>query len=120
MTDDIKKRIAEQNDLFRQNFGDTNAQKETEIEGQYCITPGISELPILEQFKITMKVRNFDDFNKNNDPYGEHDMGRFKHNADTIFWKIDYYDTNYKYGSDEPSNLNKTRRVLTVMHAYEY
>ncbi|AXG70585.1 hypothetical protein KORDIASMS9_02825 [Kordia sp. SMS9] len=120
MTKRNTKLIAQQNDLFRQNYGDTNAQKETGIQGQYCITPGISEMPILEQFKITMAVRNFNNFNKDNDPYGEHDMGSFKHNAESIFWKIDCYDLNYEYGSEDPSDLSKTRRVLTVMCAHEY
>ncbi|KAB8155101.1 DUF3768 domain-containing protein [Kordia sp. TARA_039_SRF] len=120
MTDEIKQTIAKQNDLFRQNFADTHAQIETGIKGRYLVTRGISELPVHDQLLITKKVREFNDFNPDNDPYGEHDMGSFKHNAETIFWKIDYYDTNYQYGSPEPSNLNKTRRVLTVMQAHEY
>ncbi|MEM6721121.1 MAG: DUF3768 domain-containing protein [Bacteroidota bacterium] len=120
MTSQKTELIARHNDLFRQNYGDTNAQKATGVYGQYCITPGISQMPILEQFKITMKVRNFNAFNKGNDPYGEHDMGSFRYNAGTIFWKIDYYDFNYQNGSPDPSDLTRTRRVLTVMYAHEY
>ena len=40
--------------------------------------------------------------------------------GEKIFWKIDYYDVNYEFGSENPSNLELTRRVLTVMFADEY
>jgi hypothetical protein len=56
-----------------------------------------------------MKVKNFDDFNEDNDPYGEHDFGSFNHKGEEIFWKIDDYE------GEEGWNL-----VLTVMLAEEY
>ena len=37
-----------------------------------------------------------------------------------IFWKIDYYDKNYQYLSENPSNPEITNRVMTVMLAEEY
>jgi len=119
MTDDRTVKIQKQNDLFRKNFG--NAQEMQQgVKGKYHITSGIAELPVLDQFKITMGVRNFNNFTQDNDPYGEHDMGRFKENGHTIFWKIDYYDTQYLCGSDDPSDPKKTRRVLTAMLSHEY
>ena len=56
-----------------------------------------------------MKVKNFDDFNESNDPYGEHDFGSFNHKGEEIFWKIDDYEGMEGY------NL-----VLTIMLAEEY
>jgi hypothetical protein len=38
----------------------------------------------------------------------------------TCFWKIDAYDNDYSMGSDDPADLGKTRRVLTVMLAEEW
>jgi hypothetical protein len=38
----------------------------------------------------------------------------------SIFWKIDLYDLAYNIGSDDPANVDATRRVLTVLHASEY
>ena len=119
MSDDRILKIQKQNDLFRKNFGNTQQTKQ-EIKGKYHITNGLGSLPVLDQFKIAMRIRSFKDFNENNDPYGEHDMGRFKENGHSIFWKIDYYDTEYLYGSEDPSDPKKTRRVLTAMLSHEY
>lgn len=37
-----------------------------------------------------------------------------------IFWKIDYFDSCYEYGSEDPTDPAATRRVLTIMRAEEY
>ena len=37
-----------------------------------------------------------------------------------IIWKIDYYDKEYEYASEDPADITKTNRVLTVMLADEY
>ena len=42
------------------------------------------------------------------------------HTGEQIFWKIDYYDANLEYGSDDPSRPEVTTRVLTIMFAREY
>lgn len=119
MTNDTAKLIAEQNDLFRQNFGNPSTEDQ-EIKGKYNATVGFCALSPEDQLQATLKIRSFGDFNADNDPYGEHDMGRFKQNSHIILWKIDYYDLNYKYGSEDPSDLTKTRRVLTAMLGNEY
>ena len=69
---------------------------------------------------ILQLVQNFTDFTPDNDPYGEHDFGSFDYKGNKIFWKIDYYDKNYQYLSDDPSNPDITNRVMTVMLASEY
>lgn len=108
--------IAQLNDGFRKTF----------IGGQVVVTPGIQALSEIEQRQILAKVSYFDSFEEGDDPYGEHDFGAFYHTADTIhnqykvFWKIDYYDLNLEYHSEDPADLSKTRRVLTVMLAEEY
>lgn len=65
-------------------------------------------------------VATFTDFNRANDPYGEHDFGRFELAGRRFFWKIDYYDQTLAFGSDDPSDAEQTTRVLTIMLAEEY
>ena len=62
----------------------------------------------------------FDDFNADNDPHGEHDFGAFQIEHLKFFWKIDYYDKDLCYGSENPTDPDVTERVLTLMLAEEY
>jgi len=70
--------------------------------------------------KILNEVRNFNNFNKDNDPYNEHDFGKVTVEGTDYFFKIDYYDKTHTYHSDDPSDQTKTRRVMTIMEASEY
>ena len=88
--------------------------------GEIFYTRGISSLSPFAQVEIAAMVRNFVDFNDGNNPYGERDFGSFKYEGKTIFWKIDYYDLDMKYGSSDPTNPDITTRVLTIMLAREY
>ena len=65
-------------------------------------------------------VQNFNDFNDDNDVYGEHDFFSFDYKGDKIIAKIDYYDLNHKYMSEDPSNPDITNRVLTILLSCEY
>lgn len=103
--------IARLNDEFRT----------TCIGGQILVTPGIADLPLMVQAGIFRQVRAFHDFTKDNDPYGEHDFGSLDIPAvGKVFWKIDYYDLTMQFGSEDPADRVKTRRVLTIMLAEEY
>lgn len=107
--------IAKQNDAFRQG--------NPSIPGQRFITMGINEL--LKQLDIppeqlAQAVTEFAEFTEDNDPHREHDFGAFEFHSHKLFWKIDYYDKDYSKGSDDPTDLTKTRRVLTIMLADEY
>ena len=103
-------RIASLNDAFRTTF----------IGGQVLITPGIKALPAELQEAILSEVRTFNTFTEDNDPYGEHDFGSSRCHGKLINWKIDYYDLEMTYRSEDPSNPHVTKRVLTIMLAEEY
>lgn len=90
------------------------------VDGMAAITPGINALGTDALIEIVRKIREFDDFTADNDPYGEHDMGAFLHQGERVFWKIDYYDLELKYGSPDPADPTVTERVLTIMLAAEY
>ena len=107
--------IAEQNDRFRIN------PLESGVPGRIVCTPGISALSPDQQMSVMIQVTKYDSFTEDNDPHGEHDFGAFDlEDVGKIFWKIDYYDADYHCGSEDPSDLEQTRRVLTVMLAEEY
>jgi len=37
-----------------------------------------------------------------------------------VFWKLDYYDRDLRFGSEDAANPTITRRVLTIMVSDEY
>lgn len=98
------------NDNFRRSF----------IGGKVMLTQGINAKLADDVAIILSEVRMFNDFTKANDPYDEHDFGSFNYKGDKIFFKIDYYDENLKYASEDPANSAETVRILTVMLASEY
>ncbi len=105
------KRIAELNDLARTAMGVCCRLRQT---------PGICALPAADQSRIREMVETFNAFNSANDPYGEHDFGGFEHNGVDVLWKIDYYDRDLIFGSEDPSDPAQTTRVLTIMLREEY
>ena len=69
--------------------------------------------------KLAQTVAGFSDFSDANDSHSEHDFGAFEFHGHKVFWKIDYYDLDYHGGSDDPSDLSKTCRLLSIMLAEE-
>ena len=98
------------NDNFRQSLQG----------GRVMLTSGIRAKTHDEIAKILEKVRSFDNFTTANDPYGEHDFGSFDYKGQKIFWKIDYYDKNMQYLSEDPTDISKTIRTLTIMLAEDW
>ena len=88
------------------------------VGGQVMLTRGITQREDKE--KIIKAVMDFEDFSEDNDPYGEHDFGKVVVDGIDYLWKIDYYDNDLHYHSEDNTNTEKTIRVLTVMKASEY
>ncbi|WP_176084244.1 DUF3768 domain-containing protein [Martelella sp. HB161492] len=97
--------IAKLNDTLRQFF----------CIGRVVQTLGISALDADTQSAIREKVVAYDDFTRDNDPYGERDYGAFDHDGHKICWKIDYYALDMLHASEDPADRRKTVRVLTIM-----
>lgn len=55
-----------------------------------------------------------------NDAHGERDFGAFKFRGEKLFFKIDYYDRELTYGSEDPADASQTTRVITIMLASDY
>ncbi len=102
--------IAKLNNDFRKSF----------IGGEVLLSAGISAMSSEDKANIISLVQNFNDFNEGNDPYKEHDCASFDYKGNKILWKIDYYDLNHEYMSENPANPDITNRVLTILLSCEY
>ena len=88
--------------------------------GRLFLTPGVVRMGDEAVKMVLATVAAFTAFTDDNDPHGEHDFGAFQHDGMRLFWKVDYYDTDLRYGSPDPANPAVTIRVLTIMLADEY
>ncbi len=88
--------------------------------GRIMLTAGVQALGQAAVNEILHKVRAFDAFSKDNDPWGEHDFASVMVGKNKIFWKIDAYDRNLQYASPDPTDASVTIRVMTIMMADEY
>jgi hypothetical protein len=88
--------------------------------GRVVVTQGVHSLAAFDPGALIRAIAAYDQFDADNDPYGEHDFGTFQMFDARLMWKIDYYDLNLEFGSDNPADPNSTVRVLTVMLATEY
>lgn len=114
---EITETIAKLNDACRkQVLSQPNSVKNT----RHIITQGIAAMSVQDQLAIAIRVSAFDNFSEDNDPYQERDFGAFDYQGQKIFWKIDYYDQSLERGSEDPSDPEKTIRVLTILLASEY
>lgn len=92
----------------------------TGIGGTILITRGLKERGEMFVLAAMEAIRAFDDFSTENDPHAEHDFGRVEVEGEALFWKVDYYDKDMEFGSDDPADPDVTERVLTLMFAEEY
>lgn len=119
-------RIARLNDRARQAMG---------LACVALATGGFRALSEADQSRVRELVETYDAFTSDNDPYGERDFGAIYRDCDgrwatsypaqgkaveKVFWKIDAYDRDLQFGSEDPANPAETRRVLTIMLASEY
>jgi hypothetical protein len=88
--------------------------------GRIMLTAAVSELEPKLKARVLSAVRAFDAFDKDNDPHHEHDLAIFDLEGERYMFKIDYYDADMDGGSDDPSDPDKTCRVLTIMLALDY
>lgn len=120
-------RIARLNDRARQAMG---------LACTAFVTVGFRSLPEADQSRVRELIETYNAFDEDNDPHGERDFGAIYQLGDgrwtterpkvrdnereRVFWKLDYYDRDLRFGSEDPANPAVTRRVLTIMLAQEY
>ncbi len=74
---------------------------------------------ILAQQMLARAVADFA-IEDTDDPHGERDFGAFELCGARFFFKIDYFDPELLYGSEDPTKTELTQRVCTVMLASDY
>ena len=120
-------RIARLNDQARQAMG---------VACTTVATVGFRSLSDADQSSVRELIETFDAFDEDNDPHGERDFGTIYQLADgrwtterprvpedereRVFWKLDYYDRQMEFASDDAADPAVTRRVLTIMLSDEY
>ena len=120
-------RIARLNDRARRAMG---------LACTAFVTVGFRSLPDADQSRVRELIETYDAFDEDNDPHGERDFGTIYQLGDgrwtterprmredereRVFWKLDYYDRQTEFASDDAANPAITRRVLTVMLSNEY
>jgi hypothetical protein len=104
------KRIRELNDALRETFDG----------GKVVMTRGVIALGAEVIHALTEALQSYDNFNANNDPYGEHDFGVITIDVNDLVFKIDYYNLDLSAHSPDPADPAVTTRVLTIMLADEY
>lgn len=114
MADENTPQVRELNDQLR-------ASLRAIPEGRVVMTLAVSNLSSDDLYSVLEAIALFNSFTPDNDPYGEHDFGSVTvGQLGQFFWKIDYYDLEYEYGSEDPSDPTKTKRVLTIMRPDEF
>lgn len=94
--------------------------RKTGTGGSVMITQNLRRVTGFDPAILAKALADYTGFDADNDPHGERDFGDMTLWGYDLIWKIDYYDKDLKYGSDDPANPEVTRRVLTVMLASDW
>lgn len=109
-------RIARLNDRARSGFDPSARIMFTRgCLDRFCSGDTPSGLVAQAELIKAMRRHRFDE-----DPYGERDFGSLNFRGERVFFKIDYYDLDLTYGSEDPADASVTARVVTIMLASEY
>lgn len=100
-------KTAELNDILR-TFG---------VGGECFMSQGFAALKQDVRLTLIQAIRDFEDFDPENDPYGEHNAGMVEVDGRKAFWRIDYYNKEKTQGSEAPWDTEETARVMTIMLA---
>ncbi|MFG6082571.1 DUF3768 domain-containing protein [Paracoccus litorisediminis] len=109
--------IAKANDAFRAAI---ILGGHPELLGQVVCTQGVAAEGLGFVARAQIEVAGFSNFTEENDPYGDHSFGAVTISGKKIWWKIDLYDADYRFGAADPLDRANTRRVLTLLFPSEY
>ena len=94
--------------------------RKTGTGGTVMITQNVKRITGFDAAALAAALANYEDFDPSGDPHGERDFGCLTLRGYDLLWKVDYYDRDLKFGSDDPADPDTTHRVLTVMLATDW
>lgn len=83
------------------------------------ISPAVEALPLKQRAVVLKMVRDFDEFDDEGNPFQEHDFGAFDFNGQRYGFRFEYFDPSMCRGASDPTDIELTRRVLTVHRSDE-
>ena len=83
--------------------------------GTIVTTRNVRSLEGFDALELVTALAHYDGFDEDNDPHGERDMGDFILFDTDLYFKIDYFEQDLKFGSDDPADASITHRILTIM-----
>lgn len=83
------------------------------IGGDIFLTRGVAIRGEDFAARAIRAVGDYDRFTDGSDPYEEHDFGSLTVDDAKLFFKVDYYDLERKFRSEDPADPTVTRRGLT-------
>ena len=109
--------VAAHNDAFRRHvcLGIPYEDGIPTLEGRFVCTAAVAGRGELFVDTCRRAIGYFSAFSSDDDPNGIHDFGAVKIAGVKVWWKIDAYDREFEYNSDDPSDPARTARVLTIM-----
>jgi hypothetical protein len=103
--------VEELNDTFRQTL----------LGGRVALTDSVAHALGADGCeKLMHRIMNYEGFVRDGDRYDEHNFGVVLMSSKSFIWKIDYYSPDMQRLSNNPANVDITKRVMTVMLAEEY
>ena len=94
--------------------------RKTGTGGTIVITSGVQNLTGFCAATLCAALADYDEFDCDNDPHGERDFGDITLFGTNLLFKIDYFDKDLQFASDDPADAAVTQRVLTVMLASDW
>jgi hypothetical protein len=91
--------------------------RKTSTGGTVVVTKAVTNITGFDAVALMAALASYKGFDPDNDPHGERDFGDLTLWNTELLWKIDYYDDDLQFGSDDPADSAITSRVLTVMTA---
>lgn len=107
---EYNRELGRMNDGFRSAF----------LEIFWYFSENIKKLPTSVIDEIINRVRKFDDFKPDDDPFGERDFGQFTlEGIGEVTWCICHYDLTLNHFSEDMYDPNVTLPIMKIMFESE-